>query len=462
MLLVWLVRVVRMRVTVGSREHLWDEYLLLALGLGLLFFVGWGTALVFIYVSTVTYWGTWILVRRRQSGSGSGARIRAGLVLSFFQLIPLVWFKYSYFLSSVIVSGGVADLGGLLIPVGVSFYTFQCMSFSWDSVRGAGESGYSYPRWIDFMNYAGFFPQIVAGPIERKKDLLPQMQGFRFRYSRENIEAGTRWVVIGLFFKLGMADNFAVYSVPGEAASSAWQVHFQNLVFGMRIYFDFAGYSLVALGVGRWFGIRLTVNFLSPYTQSNMTDFWRCWHVTLSQWFRDYVYFPLGGNRWTRGIVPLLIVFLVSGVWHGAGWNFILWGGMHGILVLSHRWGGRIRIPSFLGWGLTMAGVFLAWLFFYQTDLAVLKQNLGAVLTPSAYSVPALKGFLASRGGADLLVLFGLCLITSGILLAEFFGQKSHENPYHYLSKFPVLMLLILLTVVMAPGARNSFIYFAF
>lgn len=451
--IVSLFRIVPMRAFGEER----DKFLLFGLGLGLLFFVGWVTATVFLYVALITYFGTRLIVKKQVPKKwGVG-------LLAFFQVVPLVWFKYSYFIGQGIFGIPDSSLMTLIIPVGISFYTFQCMSFSWDSCSQNDGQKNHYPKFIDFINYAGFFPQIVAGPIERKKDLLPQMQKFRFSFDSQNINQGSTWVVIGLFFKLCLADNLATYYRPGELAPSAWGVWFQNVLFGFRIYFDFAGYSLIALGVGKWFGISLTINFLSPYTQSSITNFWRTWHVTLSQWFRDYIYFRMGGNQWTKGTIPLLIVFFASGVWHGAGWNFIMWGVLHGLMVLAHRTLSKtLSLPHFISWGITIFGVFFAWLFFYQTDLSILLQNLNILVNPGAYSPEHLKQFIRSFGSGDLVVIFGLLMLVFIVIIGEFLGGKYQNDPYYYFSKFPVLLLLVAITVVLAPASRNAFIYFAF
>lgn len=436
----------------GNRHPAIDKSLLFILGVSLLAYVGLETVLTFLYVSQITYWGTQFLAR-----SKSPKILK--FLLAFLQVAPLIWFKYIDFIGNGIFQLENDMLRGILIPVGISFYTFQCMSFSWDVLI---QKNASYPSWLNFMNFAGFFPQIVAGPIERKDHLLPQMEKFSFQFSGKNLDHGIKWIVTGLFFKLCLADNLAQYSQPGQIAPSAWNVWYQNVLFGLRIYFDFAGYSLVALGMGRVFGINLTVNFLSPYTQTNITSFWRCWHVTLSQWFRDYIYFPLGGNKMSKGIVPLLAVFFISGIWHGAGWNFIFWGLLHGLLILIHRGLQKIPILPILGWGITMVGVFYAWLFFYQTDVAVLKQNLLVSIQPQSYSPSGLKALISAISGGDKLVLFSFVSLSGIVLLLEWIGRARFQDPYKLLTSFPCLLVMVTLTILLAPGVKNAFIYFAF
>lgn len=440
----------------GVAGSLLDRWLLLGIGIGLLLCVGWVTTAIFIFVSSVTWVGTRALIRGQ-------IPVKSGMILlAILQLAPLVWFKYSFFIAEDIL-GLRNDLWhGLIIPVGISFYTFQCMSFSWDTLSGHRENLKAMPQFLDFMNYAGFFPQIVAGPIERRMDLLPQMEKFRFSWDGQAIDSGSRWVIIGLFYKLGLGDNLALYTQTGLVTQSAWEVWLQNILFGLRIYFDFAGYSLMAMGVGRWFGIRLTNNFLSPYTSCSMTDFWRRWHVTLSQWFRDYVYLPTGGNRWTRGVIPLLLVFFISGIWHGAGWNFILWGLVHGGGVLMSRLSSRFPSPAILSWLITQWTVFFGWLFFYQTDMAVLSSNVETIFLARSYVGPHFSALLSTFSGGDGIVLVVLLMMTGMVLVLEWFGMKHSRDPYAILKKSGVLVTLVVVTVILAPAAKNNFIYFAF
>ncbi|MDD5350928.1 MAG: hypothetical protein PHQ12_12020 [Chthoniobacteraceae bacterium] len=308
------------------------------------------------------------------------------------------------------------------------------------------------------MNFAGFFPQIVAGPIERRRDLLPQMQCFRFSFTKEAVDEGTRWMVLGLFFKCVLANNLAA-QLNEASASNAYQIWISNLFFGLRIYYDFAGYSFIALGLARWLGIRLTPNFASPYLSTSATEFWRRWHITLSQWFRDYLYIPLGGGRVGWWAFNIALVFAVSGLWHGAGWGFVLWGTMHGVFLiinrLSHK---RIAVPSFVGWLFTNAAAFLAWLCFYETRPGVLLAKLHALITPSAY-----KWELAHHvfDGCKNKPVY--CLLLCGlVLIAEWFSLFRKGEAYYYLRRPALLFVLVVLIVILAPESNNGFIYFAF
>ena len=270
-----------------GREQLFDKIALLVLGLVLLMAVSWITFAIYLLVVAVTYGGL-VWIRNHHEDHAK----KYLMVLIPLQLAPLFYYKYADFVVNRVLGREFDTLRDLMIPVGISFYTFQKVAFVVDSLVFK----HPLPRLLDYLNFAGFFPQIVAGPIERKTDLLPQMEGFRFRWQPRDIDDGAGWIALGLFFKCCLADNLAVYFSP-SLASNAYQVWLANFLFGLRIYYDFAGYSLVAFGLARCLGVRLTLNFTSPYCSTDIGEFWRRWHITLSQWFRDYLYFPLGGGR---------------------------------------------------------------------------------------------------------------------------------------------------------------------
>lgn len=435
-----------------GREQLFDKVALLALGLVLLLAVSWITFVIYLVVVAVTYGGlAWIRQHHEEHAR------KYLLVLVPLQLAPLFYYKYADFAVNRVLGLDFDALRNVVIPVGISFYTFQKVAFVVDSLVFKQP----LPRLLDYLNFAGFFPQIVAGPIERKKDLLPQMEGFRFRWLPRDIDEGAGWIVLGLFFKCCLADNLAAY-FNRSLADNAYQVWLANGLFGLRIYYDFAGYSLVAVGIARCLGVRLTLNFTSPYCSTNIGEFWRRWHITLSQWFRDYLYVPLGGGRVRHWAFNILLVFVVSGVWHGAGWNFVLWGAMHALFLIVARLSGKFSLPAPLAWSLTMLAAFSAWLCFYEPDTARLMEKLALILTPAAYAPGALKTALGSYPPGDRIVLAGMFVLTTVTLLAEWLSVRRLNEPYAYLRKKPVLILLVVLTVLLAPGKNNGFIYFAF
>jgi D-alanyl-lipoteichoic acid acyltransferase DltB (MBOAT superfamily) len=433
-----------------------DKLVLLSLGLFLLLCVSVVTFVIFFVVAVGTYVGLMWIQRYHARHA-----LKYLAILIPLQLLPLIYYKYADFVANRVLHLGFDTLSTLIIPVGISFYTFQKVGFVVDTLAFK----HARPRFLDYLNFAGFFPQIVAGPIERRKDLLPQMEQFRFRWSAANLNEGASWLVVGLFFKCCLADNLAGYfdRAPRDNAYLIWLA---NLLFGLRIYYDFAGYSLIAVGLAHCLGVRLTLNFLSPYASTSIAEFWRRWHVTLSQWFRDYVYVPLGGGRVAWWAANIAVVFVVSGVWHGAGWNFVLWGALHAVFLMVNRLLIKVPVPIWLAWLLTMMASFYAWLCFYESDTGVLLAKLKLLLLPQSYHPAALQTavhvWINAWTGAHGVVLLGVLFLTSTTLLAEWFSLRRHGEPYFLLRRFWVMVLLIFLTVLLAPGKSNGFIYFAF
>lgn len=312
----------------------YDRLSIGVLSLFLLWAVNWLTFTIFITVLVTSYAGLCWIAKYHQRFFWHWL-----VVLLPLLLLPLLHYKYADFALNEALGLDVGFVRGLLIPVGISFYTFQIIGFVVDTLA----LRQPLPRFLDFINFASFFPQLVAGPIERRADLAPQLENFRYRWLPQDLNAGAAFMVVGFFFKCCLADNLGTF-IDREPRENAYLVWLANVLFGLRIYFDFAGYSLIALGAGRCFGIRLTLNFRSPYAAASIVDFWRQWHVTLSQWFRDYVYIPLGGGRVRWWAFNVAAVFIISGIWHGAGWNFVLWGALHGAyLIVNRLW--RCRRP---------------------------------------------------------------------------------------------------------------------
>ncbi|MCC6232138.1 MAG: MBOAT family protein [Verrucomicrobiales bacterium] len=444
-----------LRLTPAALKQ-YDKWCLAISGMILLGGADLLTLFIYLYVILVSWFGMRLL-------SGGVRKPRGGfLAIILLQVWPLLGFKYLRFLVEDVV--GVSAPGflrDLAIPVGISFYTFQAIAFTLDTLAFHKP----IPPFVDWLNFLGFFPQLVAGPIERGADLLPQVEVFSLRLSWENLHLGVPWLVLGFFFKSCLADNLASLIATG-AVRTAWHVWLNNALFGLRIYFDFAGYSLIAMGLARCLGIRLTLNFVSPYCSTSCVEFWRRWHVTLSNWFRDYVYLPMGGSRnpggsdllWMRNI---FVVFLVSGIWHGAGWNFVAWGAAHAVLLILVRKLPLPNVPSVVKWGFTMGAVMLTWLFFYRTNPAVLVSDLRLLVTPSAYGVAALRETLGYFPEADLVLLLFIGCLSSLTLFLEWVSLRRGEA-YSVLRWTPVTIALVVLTVLLAPTVDNGFIYFAF
>jgi len=280
------------------------------------------------------------------------------------------------------VSGGVnALLGGLgasyrvpafdyLLPVGISFYVFQSMSYTIDYYRGRIERE---PSFIRFATFVSLFPQLVAGPIERAGNLLPQLHGTP-RVTRQDVADGLSLFVVGLFKKIALADYLALYVDPIYASPASHQAPallLATVAFGWQIYFDFSGYTDMARGIARMMGFRLMLNFNNPYLATGLGDFWNRWHISLSSWFKDYVYIPLGGNRRgeVRTYVNMVLTMLISGLWHGPMWTFVLWGAVHAAGRVMTRELERLPsyregTPAIFKQALTFSIVTFAWIFF--------------------------------------------------------------------------------------------------
>lgn len=308
----------------------------------------------------------------------------------------------------------------IVLPVGISFYTFQTLGYTLDVYRGGQTPA---RRLDDFALYVAWFPQLVAGPIERSRTLLPQIERPR-RVELDDWTTGLQLIVFGYFLKLVVADGVApivdrAFAEPGAQGGSGMAL--AVYLFALQIYGDFAGYTNIARGVSRLFGIRLMLNFRQPYLSKNVAEFWRRWHISLSTWLRDYLYIPLGGNRGgrVRTLRNLVITMLLGGLWHGASWNFVVWGGLHGLLLAVHRRldpgraprrgqrPRRPRLPAWLRIVVTFHLVCALWIFFRAEDLesalAVFSALAGAWAAPSPdVALPALC-FLATVGLLDAL-----------------------------------------------------------
>ena len=285
------------------------------------------TYLIFLGAATLFTYGSGLLLEKNIEHQSAAKAIVGGTI--FVNLFVLGWFKYINFFT-----GGKIE--SLFLPVGISFYLFMSIGYIVDVYRGKIKAE---KNLISYALFVSFFPIIMSGPIERAGNLLPQFKKEVFakiKFDTERIRDGFVRMLWGYFQKLVLADRIAVvvdmvYGSP-ESYGGA-MVILASFLYTFQIYCDFAGYSNVAIGIGEIFGIKIIENFKVPYLATSIADFWRRWHISLSSWFRDYLYVPLGGNRKgiVRKYVNIMVVFLLSGLWHGAGWNFILWGGLHGL-----------------------------------------------------------------------------------------------------------------------------------
>jgi D-alanyl-lipoteichoic acid acyltransferase DltB (MBOAT superfamily) len=308
--------------------------------------------------------------------------------------------------------GNAIPMLGLVLPLGLSFHTFQAMSYTIEVYRGNQPA----ERHLGiYALYVMFYPQLVAGPIERPQNMLPQFHA-RQTYEPARVAAGLKLMAWGMFKKVVVADNLAIVVAPVYAHPSAYPgagLAVATVCFAFQIYCDFSGYSDIAIGSARVMGFKLMTNFDAPYEATSVTEFWRRWHISLSSWFKDYLYFPLGGSKRgaARSMVNKMIVFLVSGLWHGANWTYAVWGGLHGVFVVGEQLAGRAvdrpgapsRLAGARRWlagALTFALVCLAWVFFRAADVGDAWQIVTRILrlAPASGRPVALDskvGFLA-------------------------------------------------------------------
>ena len=334
---------------------------------------GWKGFLVLVIGMVVT-----AAALQRLCGTEEGSRRRALVLGCCWHIAVLLIFKYTGFFT-----GGRLSVGWA--PLGLSFYTFQQLWL----LKEAYTRQYEPAQGDDLTLYAFFFPTVTSGPILRPGAFFPQLRGESFlRPGWEDIAAGLYAICYGTIKKVLLADPFGVIVNNGWArlgdlsAPGAWLV---ILGYTLQLYFDFSGYCDIAAGCARLLGIRLPVNFDSPYRSLSVGEFWKRWHITLTTFLRECVYFPLGGSKkgTARTYLNILIIFLVSGFWHGAGWTFILWGLLHGLgQIIERAWGpGRNRLPALLRWGLTFAFVNLAWVFFRAPSLSGAWELLSAAVS---------------------------------------------------------------------------------
>lgn len=435
-----------------------NKGMMLATSLTLLGMASVTTLVIFLLVSLTAYVVCFLAQRLER-----GRRWLLGFLIAVL-LLPLLYYKYGYFICSNIQPGGQWDtLRDLVIPIGISFYTFQLIGFCIDTlVRRL-----PMPSFLDYLNFSSYFPQIVAGPIERRDDLLPQVREMRLPYNPEHVSLGLRYMILGLFFKCCVADNLAAGFLGGAdvACRSALLVWSNNLLFTFRIYFDFAGYGLTAYGLGKAMGITLRMNFLSPYTATNVTEFWRRWHTSLTLWFRDYIYFPMGGSRTKRWALNILIVFVISGLWHGANWNFLVWGGLIAVSMIIYRlyrrWG--TPLPACLGWLLTFGCMVFIWMFFYEQDFGMIMRRLELICDPTAYGMERVWALVPHMHISSSLPLIAPSLALAVlVVLLEALSLKRTGDPYRLLTHPYVCGVMVFFLVTYAPRVVNPFIYFAF
>lgn len=360
----------------------------------------------------------------------------------------------------------------IILPVGISFYTFQTLSYTIDVYRKKIKSS---DNFIEFASFVSFFPQLVAGPIERASNLLPQFSKVR-KFDYHNAVLGLRQILWGLFKKIVIADNCAeqvnlIFSQHNDLSGSTLLLG--AFFFAFQIYGDFSGYSDIAIGVSRLFGFNLKLNFNYPYFSRDVAEFWRRWHISLSTWFRDYLYIPLGGSKVSKSrlIFNVLIVFLVSAFWHGANWTFIAWGLLNALFILPSFFFNKNRInldivaknsklpnfKEFINIVFTFFLICLTWIFFRAENITQALEIFGNIFSKSILTIPYYLGIGHTYSLIVLIVFF---------IVIEWLGRREEFAIHSILKNYTLIRILfyylIIALIILFPGNEQEFIYFQF
>lgn len=438
-------------------------------------YINWKPAfvLVLLGVSLLTYWGGQIL----QLGcegieiivDEKKRRKRLAWLFTLLGLLPLLVFKYYNFINNSI-SEGLAALGlqfslpGLnwAIPIGISFFTFQAVGYMLDVYHGRIKAE---KNLADYLLFVSFFPSILSGPINKASLLLPQIKNLRTYFDYNKAVKGLQMLLWGMFMKVVVADRVGLYVdtvLPSYVNYNGITCFAASVFYTIQIYADFAGYSLMAIGVGKVLGLELTENFRRPYFAVSVTDFWRRWHISLSTWLKDYVYIPLGGSRCSKlhNYWNIFVTFLVSGIWHGANWTFIVWGMWHGFAQIIEKAIGQQKCDY--GWfgktikiGITFLLVNFAWIFFRMPTLTDACGVIGRIFDfnqPMTLDIGSRHIFV--------LMLFGIIILFLKDIRDEFAPTKfrlfENNNRIVRWGAYVSVIVLIMLTGVFDAG---QFIY---
>ncbi len=425
----------------------------------------WRFAGLLLACTAVNYW----LAGRMERSDNPGFRKLLVALSLVYSLGVLAYFKYfNFFVDTfkALIGEDPERFGALniILPIGISFFTFQTLSYTIDVYRRDLKH---CRRFTDFALYVAFFPQLVAGPIVRAAEFLPQLETRRV-ITWERGYDGFRQFVFGLFKKVFIADSLAQFVDPAFDSAgvlSGVTLWIAALAYAIQIYADFSGYSDMAIGLARAMGFDLSRNFDHPYLSRSVQEFWRRWHISLSSWLRDYLYIPLGGNRLgkVRNYVNLMLTMLLGGLWHGASWTFVFWGGWHGLALCAGRWWSQRRkgrkpreegshlLSSLIGWGITMLVVIVGWVFFRSPSFEVALTILGKMFTLAegvSWYQPFTIGVIVAVSSYHLLLALGY--------------RKWFELRANTVWAPAVLFTMIWLVIAFYPHDFQPFIYFQF
>lgn len=429
-----------------------------------LLYIQWKPSYTFVLlgVTLVTY-GAAILLEKTKHPKRV---LTAGVVLS---LLPLVGFKYFNFVNDSIrdilsLCGFDCHLEGLnwAIPVGISFFTFQALGYLFDVYykRIGAER--------DFLTYAlfvSFFPSILSGPINKASLVIPQLKALRQYFDYDKAVKGLKMLLWGMFMKVVVADRVALYVdivFPSYLNYKGSTCFVASILYTIQIYADFGGYSLMTLGVGKILGFELTENFRRPYFSYSITDFWRRWHISLSTWLKDYVYIPLGGSRCSgaRNYWNIFVTFLVSGIWHGANWTFVVWGILHGLFQIVEKMTGQNKCKyGVMGKSIKILVTFLLvnflWIFFRSASIGDACGMISLIFSPSFFSAP----FLSSPPTSVLIVLSVILLLLKDVRDEFFPNRIPLMNSKHVFVRWCTYVMLVFFILLSGVFNSDQFIY---
>ena len=425
-----------------------------------LIFYGWGEPkLLFLMIFTILmFYFCGLMIGKSESRMGRKLWLAVSVVISIGLLAV---FKYAdFFIGSFNAATGLSlPLLRLSLPVGISFYTFQSLSYTIDVYRGHVPA---QKDPVSFGAYVALFPQLIAGPIVRYVDVARELD--QRKHSWEEFCLGLRRFLVGLGKKILIADNFALL-IKLFRESSEKSVLFYWLyavAFMLNIYFDFSGYSDMAIGLGRIFGFHFIENFNYPYLSQSVTEFWRRWHMSLGSWFRDYVYIPLGGNRVGRGrwVFNILTVWMLTGLWHGAAWNFVLWGALFGVLLMIEKWVPQLqKLPGVIRHGYVLLIVCLSFVLFNAESLSQAASDMAGMFGLAGVPLVSKESLYYLRSYAPLFVMafVGCTPVVKNAAL------KIGEKPWGAVLEILLMAaLLIVCSAYLVDGSFSPFLYFRF
>ena len=454
---------ITMRKSLVSYYPKIGNYLLIIISYGL--YIKWNPAytLILLGVTMITYFSALIIEKHQLYGKKKWI-ISTGIILS---ILPLIIFKYYNFLNELFndllgTLGFQIGFSGLnwAIPLGISFFTLQALGYLIDVYLKRIKAEHN---WWDYMLFVSFFPQIASGPISKAADLLPQIKAKRvFRY--EQFSSGCRWLLWGMFLKVAVADRINTIVAPIYnlyVNYDGMSCFIASILYTFQIYADFAGYSFMAMGVGKIMGFNLINNFNRPYLSQSITEFWHRWHISFSTWLKDYIYIPLGGNRCSkiRNYWNIFATFLVSGIWHGANWTFIVWGMLHGLFQVIEKALGlnkmksksiikcfRITITFFL--------VSFAWIFFRMPTLHDAMGVIEKILFHPSMDFHILMEYKT--------LLFPLYILIIADLVNEYFPRFDLFHNRRIVIRWSAYMFILVLILLFGVFDAGQFIYVNF